>query len=183
MGNASRFSRCALVAVALLLPQTALEAQQPVTQPAMKADFLYKFVKFAQWPGHTTDPLVLCVLDDAAVDRALEQLVRGGTIGGRTIEVIRISRDRQMRSCHLLYVSGVDAGLAAVLEEVKGAPVLTVSDGEQFPRLGGVIGVFLDGGKMRFAVNADAAQRAGIQLSAKLLTLAKLVKDPRGAQP
>jgi YfiR/HmsC-like len=168
----------------LLAPLPDL-AGQTVTQPALKAAFLYNFAKFAEWPGdqESAGAITLCVLDDSAVDDALDQLSRGGAINGRQVTMLRGSRER-LRQCHLLYVGGSDVHRAlAILDEIKGAPVLTVSDGEQFPRMGGMIGLFLEDGKMRFAVNPDAAQRGGIRLSSRLMTLAKLVKDLRYAQP
>jgi hypothetical protein len=36
---------------------------------------------------------------------------------------------------------------------------------------------------MRFAINPDAAQRAGLRLSSRLLQLAKILKDDRHATP
>ena len=158
---------------------------QAVTQPALKAAFLYNFAKFAEWPGDTASsgPLTLCVVDDSAVEDALSQLVRGSVVNGRPVTVQRMGHDR-LRGCHLAYFGGADVDRAiAMLDEIKGAPILTVSDGEQFARMGGVIGLFLEDGKMRFAVNADAAQRGGVRLSSRLLSLAKLVKDPRHVQP
>ena len=40
---------------------------------------------------------------------------------------------------------------------------------------------FVEDGTLRFAINLDAAQRAGLRLSSKLLSLAKIVKDDRDA--
>jgi hypothetical protein len=184
--NTFRFLRTVLVTLlaACVMAQVSL-AGQTVTQPALKAAFLYNFAKFAEWPADSapTSPLTLCVLDDVAVDESLAQLVKGSVVNGRPVTVQRATRDK-IRACHLAYFGGTDVDHAiALLDEIKGAPVLTVSDGEQFARMGGVIGLFLEDGKMRFAVNADAAQRGGVRLSSRLLTLAKLVKDLRHVQP
>jgi YfiR/HmsC-like len=65
----------------------------------------------------------------------------------------------------------------AILGEVRGAPVLTVGDGDTFPRRGGIVGLIIEDGRMRFAINPDAAQRSGVRLSSKLLSLARLVRD------
>ena len=69
-----------------------------------------------------------------------------------------------------------------MVDEMKGASILTVGDGEDFARGGGVIGLFIEDGRMRFAINSDAAQRAGLRLSSKLLSLAKIVKEGRHGQ-
>jgi len=170
--------------VAALIAASDTLPAQAVTQPALKAAFLYNFAKFAEWPADATvTALALCVVDDSPVDEALEQLVKGGVVNGRPVTVLHHGPDRALRACHLVYFGGSNTDRAvATLDEIRGAAVLTVSDGEAFAQRGGVIGLFLEDGKMRFAINAEAAQRGGVRLSSRLLTLAKLVKDTRNAQ-
>jgi hypothetical protein len=69
-----------------------------------------------------------------------------------------------------------------MLDEVKGAPILTVGDGDAFASGGGMIGLFVEDGRMRFAINTEAAHRAGLRFSSKLLNLAKIVKGGRHGQ-
>jgi uncharacterized protein DUF4154 len=162
--------------VAILLASVSW-AGQSVTQPALRAAFLYNFAKFTEWTsdGSASGPLKICIVDDSAVEGALSDLVGGSTINGRTVV---ISRGVRPRACHLLYLGDVDRDRAvAILDELHGAAVLTVSDGHEFVRLGGIVGLFVDEGRMRFAINPDAAQRAGLRLSSRLLQLAKILKD------
>jgi hypothetical protein len=171
--------------LALSLVSPALTTAQAVTQPALKAAFLYNFAKFVEWPGDSSPsgPLTLCVLDDAAVEDALAQLVNGTAVNGRGVALMRGMRNRSLRICHLVYVSDSDATRAtATLDDFKGAPILTVGDGEEFTRSGGMIGLIVEDGRMRFSINPDAAQRAGLKLSSKLLSLAKIVKDGRNGR-
>ena len=56
-------------------------------------------------------------------------------------------------------------------------PVLTVSDGKGFSLAGGIIELYVEGGRMRFAINLDAADRSGLRLSSRLLGLAKIVRN------
>ena len=48
-------------------------AAQDVSQPNLKAAFLFNFAKFVEWPAEPRRParLTLCVLDDAAFEDAL----------------------------------------------------------------------------------------------------------------
>jgi hypothetical protein len=62
-------------------------------------------------------------------------------------------------------------------QALKGASVLTVSDGDTFAALGGIAQLFVENERMRFAINGAAADRAQIHLSSKLLNLARMVKD------
>jgi hypothetical protein len=158
-------------------------AGQSVTQPSLRAAFLYNFAKFTEWGDEATisGPLTICVLDDSAVEGALNDLVGESTINGRAV---LISRGARLRACHLVYVGITDRQRAAsILDELQGAAVLTVSNGYDFVRLGGIVGLFVDEGRMRFAINPEAAQRAGLRLSSRLLQLAKILTDDRHDKP
>jgi hypothetical protein len=169
------------LAVAMVASSAMLQSQA-VTQPALKAAFLFRFSKFVEWPADSTgsSPLTLCVLDDQAVEDALGQLVNG-PVNGRVAAVAKGGRNRPVRGCHLIYIGDSDpARVAATLDELKGVPILTVGEGDDFARAGGMIGLFVEDGRMRFAINPEAAQRAGLHLSSKLLSLAKIVKGRHG---
>ena len=63
------------------------------------------------------------------------------------------------RACHVLYLAGLDEKrVRQIIDELKNAPVLTVSDGEAFARNGGIAGLFVEQGRVRFAINVEAAQ-------------------------
>jgi hypothetical protein len=175
----------AALAIASLL--SARTHAQTASAPELKAAFLYNFAKFVEWPADslpTWAPLVMCVLGDAAVADALEETVKGRTIEGHPLTTRRVKVDGPLRTCHVLYVSGVDAKrLHELLEGLSDSTVLTASDLDRFAQSGGVVNFFVDNGRMRFAVNIDSAQRARLQVSSKLLSLARIVKDEEHVQP
>lgn len=175
----------ALVLVAVYTVRAAAGSAADVTQATLNAAFLFNFAKFAEWSATASKgPLNLCVLKDEASERALAKLVADARIDERPIQVMTGVARNRLRSCHVLYIGDVAAAESrAIVTELQDAAVLTVSSGEQFARMGGVIGLFLEAGKMRFAVNQDAAQRAGIKLSSRLLSLATLVRDGPHATP
>jgi hypothetical protein len=147
----------------------------------VKAAFLYNFAKFAEWPAETLPPgqrLQLCVVGDDAVADALEETIKGRAIEGRELSVRVVGSDSVLRSCHLVYVDGRDARRSSqLIAALKGAPVLSVGDGDKFAELGGVAQLVLEQDRMRFAVNVTAAERARLRLSSKLLSLASIVRD------
>lgn len=158
-------------------------AAQSASASAMKAAFLYNFAKFAHWPADAlgpSQPLILCVVGDAVVADALEQIVRQQVVDGHEFAVQMLKADGPVRSCHMLYAGGLDAQRSAqVLAALKGAPVFSVGDGDRFTEGGGVAQFLIERDRMRFAINLAAAQRARIVLSSKLLNLAKIVTDGR----
>jgi hypothetical protein len=146
---------------------------------AVKAAFIYNFAKFAEWPALPSGaPLVVCVVGDDGIADALVETVRGQNIGGHALEVRRAKDSPMWRACHLLFIADAETRRSAgALGEIKTLPVLTVSDGPGFSQTTGIIELYVEGGRMRFAINVDAADRSGLHLSSRLLGLAKVVRD------
>ena len=181
-----QWGRLAVVLTALLLWCTPVRTQG-VTAPELKAAFLYNFANFTQWPGDILAPgqrLSLCVIGDNAVADALEQTIKGRGVDNHelTVTVIKAA-DGPIFSCHLLYVSGFDARRTdQLLFGLSGTSVFTVGDGDRFADAGGIAQLILENGRMRFVVNVGAAHRARLKISSKLLSLAKIIKDPNDGQ-
>jgi len=60
---------------------------------------------------------------------------------------------------------------------LKGSSTLTVGEAEGFAVLGGIINLTVEGNKVHFEVNRLAADRAGLRISSRLLSLAKIVTE------
>jgi len=163
--------------IAVLLLTQVLASAQDVTAPALKASYIYNFAKFTEWPAGlvpATEPYVMCVLGDAAVGDALEDAVKGRELAGHRLTVARVTRAGPQRVCQVLYVSGVTAPEAAQLVAgLRDVPVLTISDVERFTELGGIAQLFFEYGRLRFTIHHEAAMRARLQISSRLLALAK----------
>ena len=159
---------------------------QTATAATITSAFLYNFAKFTEWPPDTLaagQRIALCVIGDNAVGDALEQTIKGHAIESHELTVEMVRADGNLRSCHLLYVSGLDAKRSLhLIESLKAAPVFTASDADKFAELGGVAQLTLENGRMQFAINVAAAQRARLQLSSKLLSLAQIIKEERHVQ-
>ena len=168
-----------LLAVSLMLAARTRAPAQTATAPELKAALLLNFARFAEWPGIAPDaPVVLCVFGDDRVAGALGVVVQGRSVDGHAVRVSTVLLEEPLAPCHLLFISGSDSRRAApVVEGARALPVLTVSDGEHFSKADGMIELFEDGGRMRFAINVDAVQRSRVRLSSRLLSLAKVVRD------
>lgn len=179
----------AALATLLLLGASASHGQD-VTEVSLKAAFIYNFAKFTEWPHEVLPaaaPLSACVIGDAAVGEALQRTIKGRMVAGHGISVSRVTAEGALQSCHLLYLSGLPAKHAAqIVAGLRGSPVLTISDIDEFARLGGIAQFFVENGKMRFSINLESAKRSRLQLSSKLLALAALVEpadlSPAGTQ-
>jgi len=145
----------------------------------VKAALLYNFAKFTEWPGMAaSDTIVFCVVADDGIAEALVETVTGKSIGGHKIQVSRPQVRAEWRTCNLLYIPDAEARRSGSgLDGLKTLPVLTVSDGKGFGEGGGIIELYIDSGRMRFAINVDAAESSGLRLSSRLLGLARITRN------
>jgi hypothetical protein len=171
-------------AVAVLALGAGTGLAQSASAPAVRAAFVFNFAKFTEWPNDAVrpaDPLALCVVDDDAVASALEELVKGRSLGTRPLTVRPQRAGDPLRTCALVYAAQLDERRATELLAPLGhLPILTIGDHASFTQVGGIARLFFENGKTRFAVNVDAAQRRRLQLSSKLLMLGTIVKDAPG---
>ena len=176
--RARRLAAAVLVCLGLSVDAEA----QTVKVAELKAAFLANFSKFTQWPADATPAgrnFAYCVVDDKDLAAALQSIVSTHPAeADLPLTVRNVKIEPSIRSCQMLYVGKLEAKqMAQMLDIVKGAPVFTVGSAEHFTASGGVAQFFLEKGRMRFAINQAAAQRARLVVSSKLLSLATLVKD------
>lgn len=142
----------------------------------VKAAFLYNFAKFTEWPALPPGlPIVFCVVGDEGIAAALAQTVRGQNVNDHPLDVARPRDSATWRVCQLLFIAEAEARRSAGgLSRITTLPVLTVSDGKGFIEAGGIIELYVESGRMRFAINAKAADLRGLRLSSRLLGLATI---------
>lgn len=159
----------------------ALAANQSVSAPGIKAAYLYNFVQFVEWPAEVPPagvPFALCIVDDDAVANALEKTIKGRNVDGRSLAVRRLDMGAPLSTCHVVFFSAShQKQMLNVLGALSGKVVLTVSNAPRFARIGGMVELFVEDGRMRIAVNVDALQRSGVRLSSRVLQLAVIVRD------
>jgi hypothetical protein len=153
-------------------------AAEVVPAVAVRAAFLYNFARFAEWPALRPGvPILVCIVGDDDLAASLTETVRGQTIDGHAVEVLRSPDSGAWKACQILFIADGEVRRAAGgLGGIKRLPVLTVSDGRDFSQASGIIELFVEDGRMRFAINVEAVERAGLRLSSRLLGLAKLIR-------
>jgi hypothetical protein len=147
------------------------------TDSEVKAAFLCGFAEFVDWPSlGKTDPVTIGILGQDTFGPLLDETVKNRALQTRAIVLRRISTLEEALRCQIVYVSGSEKRkLEESLRVLGRASILTVSDIENFAERGGMIGFRIEEKRVRFSVNTEAADRAGLQISSRLLKLARLV--------
>jgi hypothetical protein len=169
-------------ACVLLLLYTVGSTQPTVTSEyQLKAAFLFNFLQFVDWPTNAFDSpdqsIALCILGPDPFGAELDSVIAGERINGRSIEIRRLTEVVPAANCHLLYVNVRSRqGLRRALEQLRGLPVLTVSDATAFSGEGGMIEFVRQEDRIRLRVNLRAASEARLRLSSKLLRRSEIVE-------
>lgn len=151
-----------------------------LTEAKVKAAFLYNFTKFVTWPeagaGSRSQSFTICAVGDPLVLEAIDETVTGKKVDERPLQSRHLSRRDERQGCQVLFLSGRQHTMES--SESNSVGVLTVSEAEseQQSHFDTVITFVLRDGKVRFVINCAAAEKAGLTISSKLLTLAVKVE-------
>jgi hypothetical protein len=169
----------------LIEPPGALGQSGASSEYRQKAMVLANLPKFIDWPATAflgpEAPLQTCVYGSFSFGTALAEAVRGQMAHGRRMEVRWAKQEGELRSCHLLFLSGLDeARMIRALEAVRGGTTLTVGESEGFLKLGGMVNLASENGRTYFDVSLESAAQGPLKISSKLLMLARHVVRPPG---
>jgi hypothetical protein len=189
------------------LTEAAEKDLGPTRNEKLKAAFIYNFLKFVEWPKDEVDDSkdagkvddsedVICIgiIGEDSFEDAFKAIINK-RIGKKQIIIKRFdsykklqklkkNKDKweqqvdSLKECHLLFIcSSEKAYVSEILSILKESPVLTVSETNGFLEKGGIIKFVVDR-KVQFEVNMKAVKRSGLNISSKLLRLAKkVIKD------
>lgn len=184
----NRLVACVLAIIAGCLAMGPARGQSvPPTEYAVKAAFVFNFARYIRWPAASTaepaKPFVIGLIGVDPFGSALDDAVRGQDVEGRAVVVRRFAGIDEVVNCDILFVGSSERGnLQAILAALRKAPVLTVSDMDRFAERGGMIGLFIEASRVRFAINAEAIERAGLTPGSQLLRLARIVTETRAGK-
>lgn len=164
----------------LSVPTVHAEERLP-KEYQVKMAFLFNFARFVEWPedafADARSPLVLGILGDDPFGSDLET-IRGKTVNGRKLIINKFKDVDDIRVCHILFVSNSEKNrLPRILAFLRQSKILSVGDTKKFAQKGGVINLVVENNKVGFEINVDAGKRAGLRISSKLLSLARIVHD------
>jgi hypothetical protein len=146
----------------------------------LKAAFIYNFTKFVDWPddafADATSPIVIGVLGKDPFSSGLEEAIRDRKAHNRSIVVRQLATPYAAHGAQLIFVSADESNrLNELSSTLRGTHTLIVTEFQQGPSKAGAINFVLDGDKLRFEINMDEANAAGIKISAQLQKLATTI--------
>lgn len=164
------------MAVALIACPTAY-AQGQAGEYDVKAAFLFNFAVFttraAAQPLPASTPYAICVYGKDVFGPALKSIA-GRQIDGRMVAVRQAHTLDELRPCQLVFLGDIDRSTAAkVTSAIAGMGIITVAEVKDFPLSGVVFNLIVADERVAFQVNTVAARTQQLEVSSKLLRLAR----------
>ncbi len=156
-------------------------------QLQVKAAFLPKLASFVDWPAGAfpgaETPIVLGIVGEDPFGPEFEAALKLQNAKGRPFLLRRFRDPMELAACQMLFVCPSEkARWPEILAALKNRPTLTIGDGDQFIEAGGMINFVKEEGKIRFQINTDASERAGLRISAKLLQVSRVYRGAKWAK-
>lgn len=199
MTGSARFERCVRVSILCvqllsgILYLAPARAAAAYSEDGVKADYLYRFAGYVDWPGavDSSKPFVIAVVDAPGVVRELKRLAPGHPINNRIVTVVEARRIKDAGRPAMLFIGGRHAALLRpALSELEARSTLVVTDEAGGLDEGGTLNFLPLGHRVGFEVSLIAADRAHLKISAELLAVAIRVfgggrqsQDARGLRP
>jgi hypothetical protein len=178
-----------VLAVTLMLsvaPAARGQVEPPSPEYRAKAAYLLNFTRYVEWPPEAFSapdtPLAICILGKDPFGEVLDQAIQGRRSQGHSVTVRRLRSNEVAEGCHLVFLTdGTWLRRKRLIIGLTLQGILTVGDSEQFVRYGGGIGFVMSKEAVRFVINMNAMERAGLKVSSRLLSLAVALhtKGPR----
>lgn len=173
--------RQALAITIAALTFTFVYAQAPgeLSEYDLKTAFLYQFTLYIKWPadqlGAANEPLVFGVVGAGEIAVNLRQLT-AGNVQGHPIEVRELDPGADISDLHVLFIANSrQSDAAAMMQSALANSVLTVTENDSGLPENSVINFALIDDKVRFDVSLTNAQAADLEISSRLLQIARSV--------
>ena len=134
-----------------------------------KADYLFRFTEVMSWPDSAFEnadtPIRICLLGQSL--NHFDSIFLDQTVKGRTLKILHFLETwydlREVDTCHLLFIGQSEQPeLPKILAYTQHYPILTVSEIEDFVLEGGMIQFYKRGNQMRFMLDPQTIEEAGI---------------------
>jgi hypothetical protein len=126
---------------------------------------------------------VICIAGHDPFRQDLEVELRTRKVGNHPVEIRTLAPNDKLSVCHIVFVPITEKNQGdRILRGLHGSRTLTIGETDGFAVLGGIINLTVEDNKVHFEIHRIAAERAGLKIGSKLLSIAKIVKEQEHAK-
>jgi hypothetical protein len=154
-------------------------------EATVKAAFLFKFAGYVEWPpaafASPEAPFVFGILGGDEVATELTRLAPARTISGHPVVVKRLKEGEPLRGIHVIFIGRAAADRQALTGRASQMQAMLVVTEAQFGlEAGSSINFVMADERVGFEVSLDAAEKSGLRISSRMLSVARRVVQKGG---
>jgi hypothetical protein len=161
-----------------LFSGNAASAEPVLTEYEVKAAYVFNFAKFVDWPSTAfsakNSPIIIGIIGNDEFGTLLGNIVKAKTIQEHTIAVRQLKWPSDLSACHIVFIGASEQKqVKQITDSLQDRPVLTITEAEEGVQSKGIMNLLVEGGKVQFEIDVASAEKAHLQISSKLLRLAR----------
>ncbi len=172
-----RLCHALILGLMLGLAHPGLAQKNSPSEYEIKAAMIYRFAQFLEWPTDLFEsnqsPLHICIAGPEPFGNSIDLVLKDQSVGTHKLLILRHPQVATATNCHLIFISrGQASETEKLLALLKGRPVLTIGEEDDFAKKGGHIRLYLQENKLRFDINLAAMERSGLKMHSQVMKLA-----------
>ncbi len=177
--------RLLFLSIIFLLLQTNTIAVSGEIQSAraieIQAAFLVKFSSYVKWPKESflnpADPVIIGILGRDPFGSTIDKIARSFHTNNRSVEIRRFNDIGSLHRVHILFIPSAEIGkMNDINSALSNYAVLLTSNAPGFLEQSGMINFIMVNKKIRFNISRTNSQKAGLEISSKLLRVAHKIQ-------
>lgn len=166
------------VLIVLSLASNADGADELALEVKIKAAYLAKFARFAQWPKpDNSQQLIIAINSTLPGIQELNDLIAGKTQDGRDIIFKHYPVLDQIPSAHIIYIDSSNDFNPAIANYWQQKNTILVGDREDFLTLGGGIQLIKLDNRLGFIINEVNLEKANIDIHFRMRQMSNQFKS------
>jgi YfiR/HmsC-like len=150
------------------------------TEDDLTAAYLYNFGRSVEWPAtafaNDDARFTIGIVGRAALTENFVQMTKGKNLAGREVSVRALSDPSEAAKCQIIFIAD-PRQVEPILAAVRGKPVLSVGEGLDFLKAGGMIAFSRHGPRLVFEASPEALESASLTANASILANRSAVSD------
>jgi hypothetical protein len=156
------------------------EAGNDEQEYVLKAAFLYRFTDYIDWgSSNPTSDFTIAILGKSGITPPLIEIAKAKKVQGKRIIIKEYDAVDDISSCQIVFVSAnYKPGIETAISRLANKPALIITEEPDACEKGAHINFLISDNKLKFEININATETAGLKISSQLLEHAILVNTP-----
>ncbi len=134
--------------------------------------YVYNFTKYIQWPEVTREMVIGVAGGNPEILEAFEKMATAKSSQELRYLVRIVQAPADVADCHILYIPEAESSKLSYFRNSAAEGKLIVTEGDNMLGHGSMINFIIVDNKLRFELNQEALDKAGLKISSQLKVMA-----------